>query len=114
MADITFSELSAAANNCCIESNGKVLIDPSLLTGETIANLSDGGVLETLAKLMKSAYEAQEEKNELLQQGQKLGALSPPSSNVPALDGGKIITTTEYAMRLKYSVDLDRPSSPLS
>lgn len=114
MTDLTFLELSEAGNNCCVVVDGKVYIDVSLLTGDTISSLNDQNVLEMLAKLLKAGYEAQEERNESLASGLKLGAISPPSSNVPILDGGKIIVTTEFSLRLRYAVDLDNPTSPLS
>lgn len=114
MSDLSFSELSVAGNSCCSVVGGKVFIDVSLLIGEPVAALSSLGVFETLAKLLLSAYEAQEEKNELLASGSKLGAISPPASNVPTLDGGVIVATTEYSMRLKYSLNLDNPTSPVS
>lgn len=114
MSDLTFNELSIAGNNCCVVNDGKVFIDVSLLTGQSIDELDNVGVLETLAKLMQSAYSAQDEKNETLATGQKLNAIAEPSSNVPALDGGSIVATTSYSMRLRYSLDLDNPTAPLS
>lgn len=114
MSDLTFSEISNAGNNCCIVENGKVLIDVSLLTGQPISTLDDAGVFEAIAKLMQAGYAAQDEKNETLATGLKLNAIAEPSSNVPALDGGTIVATTSYSMRLRYSLDLDNPTAPLS
>ncbi len=114
MSDLTFGELSNAGNSCCVVESGKVFIDVSLLTGETITTLDDLGVFETIAKLMQAGYSAQDDKNETLPTGQKLGAIAEPSSNVPSLDGGEIVATTAYSMRLRYSLDLDNPTAPLS
>jgi hypothetical protein len=110
--DLTWQQLQTAiaVNNAITVSGGKVVIDVSLVTGDTIGSLSDKGVIEFCHKLLNAAYKAQTAANQNIATGQRLNSFSQPIFGSIAIDqdGNSRLTITRQVTAL-VELDQDNP-----
>lgn len=89
--DLTFAQLSAAlpAGSVIDDSTHGILLKVSSISGDTIDELSDTGVVETLFKLVRAANAAQASINANEAPGSRLNAFPAlvPSTPTIANDG---------------------------
>lgn len=114
-ADLSFSQLAAKTPaNSILLSDGTtplaagIYINVSNLTGDTIDQLSDSGVIETVAKLLSSCQEAQTAANVGITAPNRLAAFNV-TNGVPALIDGTYQVTSTYTTSVRYPIDTDNP-----
>lgn len=108
-ADLTFSQLASALPSGSVleDQNYGVVLIPSAISGDTIDELSDSGVVETLFKLIRAAGSAQTAANQNAPAGQRLNAFPPlvPSTPTIAADG-------QIRTRMTASIVAEMPVDP--
>lgn len=95
--DLTWRQLRTAIgnDNAITLVAGKIQIDPALITGDDYDSLDDGGVIETLHKLLGVAYQAQTTANQGVSTGQRLNSLGATSYGAIVQDSsGSTVTAT--------------------
>lgn len=119
-SDLTFQQLSdKLPTDSIVVSDGStplpigVYINPAKITGDSITALSDMGVLEAQAKLLRAGLEAQNTLNESAAQGEALNAWNTPASSSPTVDSnGDFIFESTRSLTVQVPSSLDNVSGP--
>ena len=102
--DLTYQELNQhlEADIFSFENNS-IILNASLVTGNTDTSIEDYGVIELLCKLLKTSYEIQEQKK-VAGATDNLNSFSRLYSTV---DDSKPVATIKTEYRLSTNVPLD-------
>lgn len=108
-ADLTFAQLSAALPDGSVinDTTHGVVLKCSAISGDTINDLSNTGVVETLFKLIRAAGSAQTAANQNAPAGQRLNAFPAPVPSTPT-----IASNGEIRARMTVSVVAEMPVDP--
>lgn len=112
--DLTWQQLQAAigVSGAISIVGGKVIIDPSLITGDTYDNLADKGVIEFVYKLHGFAYKAQTTMNQNATAGNRLNSFSTTSFGTISQDTSGVLTakvTGSRSVTAILNLDEDNP-----
>jgi hypothetical protein len=101
--DLTFAQLNTALGGSgkIAVSSGKVVIDVGGVTGDTIDDLADQGVVELLSKLLEAASRAQTTVNENQAVGERLNAFPAPTFG--GTQNGTVSVTQTMTARIAVS-----------
>lgn len=107
--DLTFNQLSNAlpAGSIIVDSTHGVMLKASAITGDSIDDLNDTGVVETLFKLVRAANQAQNVVNQNASAGQRLNAFPAPVPSTPTIGANN-----EIRARMTVSVVAEMPVDP--
>lgn len=111
--DLTWQQLQNAISQtgAITFANNKIIIDTSLITGDTYTGLNAKGVLEFVYKLLGFCYKAQATINNNTPQGQRLNSLTETIfgaiSQVDTV-GAKVTATRQISVVV--SLDQDNPT----
>jgi hypothetical protein len=112
MDDLTWQQLQTAigVTGAITLVSGKVVIDPSLITGDTFDSLNDKGVLEFLYKLLGFGQKAQTTINQGLTVGSRLNSFSSATFGaVSQLDDGSARLTATRQITVNITLDQNNP-----
>ena len=103
ITDLTWQQVQDALGiaGAIALDTGKIVIDTSLVTGDTIDGMTDMGVLKFLNKLIEACVEAQTTVNDGQVAGERLNAFSAPSFGNPT-NGAVVATRT-----IRFALQLD-------
>lgn len=94
MADLTWAQVAAKApTDAIVVSAGKVMIDVSLLTGDTVDALSDEGVTEFMIKLHDACNQAQTTAN-AVPGATQINAFPTPSYGTPLRESNGTVASS--------------------
>ena len=112
--DLTFEQIATAlpANAVAVE-NGSVVINISALTGDPVAALTDGGVLEAMYKLIQGCTAAQTTVNETAADGEALAAFSVGAfGGLQQLDNGDVVSQVNATVSSILKLNADNVTGP--
>ncbi|MGL5874222.1 MAG: hypothetical protein ACRC2R_17945 [Xenococcaceae cyanobacterium] len=111
MTEITWQQLQEKINvpNAIAISNGQVVINPSLVTGDPYPDLSSGGVIEFVYKLMGFCQKAQAQINSNATSGNRLTSFSATSFGSVQEGTAKTTATATRGVTVQLSVDESEP-----
>lgn len=84
--DLTWAQVDAALGSngaISLDSNGLLIITPSLITGDSYDALTDSGVVEFMHKLREACSVAQATVNTGVAAGSRLAAFPPSTATAP-------------------------------
>lgn len=112
--DLTFSELANTlpTGSIIVDSNQGVMLKVSAITGDTIDELSDTGVVETLFKLVRAAHQAQNAVNQNAPAGQRLNAFPAPVPSTPTISNNEIRARMTVSVVAEMPVNSDAAIGP--
>ena len=113
MNDLTWQQLQAAigVSGAITLVSGKVVIDPSLITGDTLDSLNDYGVLEFIYKLLGFGQKAQSQLNQGRTSGNRLNSFgSTIFGAVSQAETGEARLTASRNITVVVNLDQDNPN----
>lgn len=113
MIDLTWQQLQTAigVTGAITVVSGKVIIDPTLVTGDTFNSMDDQGVLEFIYKLLGYGFKAQTQFNQNRATGSRLNSFgSTIFGGVSQIETGEARLTATRNITVVVNLDQDNPN----